>query len=148
MNRLIITYWIIAAAVFGVIEILTLGLTTIWFAGGALAGAAMAALGFPITVQLIVFFVVTGLLLVITRPIATRYLNNRVTKTNVDSLIGMTGIVMETIDNLKAQGQVQVNGQVWSARSSSEEHIINEQEKVEILAVSGVKLIVKEKGGD
>ena len=145
---MIIMYWIIAAAVLAVIEVLTLGLTTIWFAGGALAGAAMAALGFSVILQFVAFVLVTGLLLVITRPIATRYLTGKVTRTNVDSLIGKTGIVTEKIDNLNALGQVKVNGQIWSARSSSDEKIIKEREKVEVLAVSGVKLIVKDKGGE
>ena len=136
-------YWLGAAAIFVVIEIITMGLTTIWFAGGALVSAVMAALSLPLWSQIIAFALVSVILLVLTRPWALKYLNNRTVKTNVDSLIGQTGLVTEDIDNLNAKGQVKVKGQIWTARSVSDDVQLHKGEKVVIESISGVKVIVK-----
>ncbi len=135
-------YWLFAAAVLIVLEILTMGLTTIWFAGGALAGAIAALLRFPLFVQIITFGVVSLILLLITRPIALRYFNGRTVRTNVDSLIGQTCLVTQQIDNLRSVGQVMVKGQAWSAKSWKEDVLIPENAIVKVEKVSGVKLIV------
>mgnify|MGYP004622805367 FL=1 len=86
-------YWLIASAVFLLVEILTLGLTSIWFAGGAIGAAIAALFGAPFLVQMLLFIVVTCLLFALTRPVAKRYLNNRVQKTNTYALFGLTAIV-------------------------------------------------------
>ena len=135
-------YWLFAAAVLIVAEILTMGLTTIWFAGGAMAAAIAALLRFPLIVQIITFGVVSLVLLLITRPIALRYFNGRTVKTNVDSLIGQTCLVTQEIDNLRSVGQVMVKGQAWSAKSWKEDVVIPENSIVKVEKVSGVKLIV------
>ena len=133
-----VMYWLVAAAVFVVIEIMTMGLTTIWFAGGALVGAVMAAVSLPLWSQIIAFAVISVILLILTRPWALKYVN-----TNVDSLIGQTGLVTQDIDNLNAKGQVKVRGQIWTARSISDEVKLHEGQKVSIESISGVKVIVK-----
>lgn len=138
-----VLYWLIAAAVFLILEILTMGLTTIWFAGGSLMGALLAVLHFPLGIQVAAFVVVSVILLVLTRPLAKKYLNSRTVKTNADSLIGKTCIVTQTIDNLRAEGQVTIMGQVWTARSAQDEQIIQKDRKVRVRAISGVKLIVE-----
>jgi len=138
-----VMYWLIAAAAFVFLEILTMGLTTIWFAVGALVGAVMAALGLSLWVQILAFAVVSAIVLLFTRPLARKYLNNRTVRTNAESLIGCVCMVTQTIDNLRAEGQVTVKGQVWTARSTSEERSIPENTKVRITAISGVKLIVE-----
>ena len=138
-----VMYWLVAAAVFVVIEIMTMGLTTIWFAGGALVGAVMAAVSLPLWSQIIAFAVISVILLILTRPWALKYVNNRTIKTNVDSLIGQTGLVTQDIDNLNAKGQVKVRGQIWTARSISDEVKLHEGQKVSIESISGVKVIVK-----
>ena len=134
---------LVAAAVFVVIEIMTMGLTTIWFAGGALVGAVMAAVSLPLWSQIIAFAVISVILLILTRPWALKYVNSRTIKTNVDSLIGQTGLVTQDIDNLNAKGQVKVRGQIWTARSISDEVKLHEGQKVSIESISGVKVIVK-----
>lgn len=136
-------YWLIAAAVFLVLEILTMGLTTIWFAGGSLMGALLAALDFSLGIQVTAFVVVSVILLILTRPLAKKYLNSKTVKTNADSLIGKTCIVTQTIDNLRAEGQVTVMGQVWTARSVQDEQILAKDTKVRVRSISGVKLIVE-----
>ena len=136
-----VMYWLVAAAVFVVIEIMTMGLTTIWFAGGALVGAVMAAVSLPLWSQIIAFAVISVILLILTRPWALKYVNSRTIKTNVDSLIGQTGLVTQDIDNLNAKGQVKVRGQIWTARSISDEVKLHEGQKVSIESISGVKVI-------
>ena len=129
-----VMYWLGAAAIFVVIEIITMGLTTIWFAGGALVGAVMAAFSLPLWSQIIAF---------VTRPWALKYLNSRTVRTNADSLIGQTALVTQDIDNLNAKGQVKVEGQIWTARSISDDVQLHEGQKVMIESISGVKVIVK-----
>lgn len=136
--------WLALLVILLAAEAVTLGLTTIWFAGGALAGFVMAMLGMDLFVQIAVFCAVSILLLVFTRPLAARWLNGNRVKTNAESLIGQTAVVTEAIDNLENRGQVQVRGQFWTARSESDREIIREGARVKIKKISGVKLIVKE----
>ena len=143
MRELII--WLILLIVFIGVEAVTLGLTSIWFAGGALAALLAAALNAPIWLQVVLFLVTALLLLIFTRPIAVKYFNKDREKTNVDSIVGKQAIVTAEIDNLMAQGKVVVAGQEWSARSIEEGITIAEGTVVVIEAVSGVKLLVREK---
>lgn len=138
-----VMYWLGAAAILIVIEIITMGLTTIWFAGGALVSAVMAAFSLPLWSQIIAFALVSVILLILTRPWALKYLNSRTVRTNVDSLIGQTALVTQDIDNLNAKGQVKVKGQIWTARSISDDVQLHEGQKVTIESISGVKVIVK-----
>ena len=139
--------WLAIVIVLLVIEIATLGLTTIWFAGGALVACIAALLHANIWVQIVLFLVVSVLLLFFTRPLAVRYMNKDRTKTNVDSMVGKEAVVTEAIDNLKAQGVVQVNGLEWTARSEESQEVIPKGAIVEVGIVDGVKLIVRKKEG-
>lgn len=136
-------FWLLIIVVMAIIEIITLGLTTIWFAGGALAAFIASLCGAGMLVQIILFIVVSVVLMAITRPLAVEYFNKDRTKTNAESLIGKTAIVLQGIDNLKAQGLVSVNGQEWTARALNDT-AIPEDARVEIVEISGVKLVVKE----
>lgn len=136
-------YWLIASAVFLLIEILTLGLTSIWFAGGAIVAAIAALAGGTFWMQILLFIVVTCLLFALTRPIAQKYLNNKVQKTNTDALIGQKAIVKETINNMESKGRVQLNGQDWTARSLEAGEIIPAGSEVTVRRIQGVKLIVE-----
>lgn len=137
-------YWLIALVVLLIIEIITLGLTTIWFAGGALAAFLAALLGMNTIIQVIIFLAVSFVLLIYTRPLAAKYFNTRRVRTNSESLIGKEAKVTAKIDNFNQQGTVMVNGQEWSARSVDDQ-IIEPEEPVTIIEISGVKLIVKKK---
>ena len=137
-------FWLIVLVVMTVIEIITLGLTTVWFAGGALAAFIASLLGANIVVQVILFVVVSVLLLALTMPLALEYLNKDRIRTNAESLIGKTAVVKQEIDNLNAQGQVSVDGQEWTARSV-EEQVIPKNVQVEIVEINGVKLMVRQK---
>ncbi len=136
--------WFAILVICLVIEVLTMGLTTIWFAGGAFVALIVSAIHAPIWLQVVLFLAISVLLLFYTRPIARRYFNRNVTKTNVDSVIGQNAIVTEEIDNLQGKGRVTLAGQEWSARCVEENGKIAEGAVVEVEAVSGVKLIVRE----
>lgn len=138
-----IELWLVLLIVFLIIEVATLGLTTIWFAGGALAAMLAAILHVPLAFQIILFFLVSLVLLFFTRPIAVKYFNRDRIKTNVESLVGKRGIVTEEIDNIHAKGTVTMNGQEWSARSFAENEVIPQGAVVTVMAISGVKLIVR-----
>ena len=101
-------YWLIALVVFLVIEAATLGLATIWFAGGALVALIAAMCGAGIVIQIVLFLVVSLVLLFFTRPFAVRFLNKDTLKTNVDRVVGMEGVVTEEISNLAGTGKVRL----------------------------------------
>lgn len=140
-----VTIWLAVLVVCVGIEIATMGLTTIWFAGGALVSAILAALNAPLWLQIVAFFVVSLILLYLTRPVAVKYFNKDRVKTNVESLIGRQAIVISEIDNLQGIGQVTVGGQEWSARSVKDDVQLPVGSVVVVRFVSGVKLIVEEK---
>lgn len=133
--------WIIAAAIFAIIEALTLGLVCIWFAGGAVGAAIAAMLGASPIVQVVVFLGVSIVLLALTRPIAGKRLNDKTEKTNVDALIGQRGIVEEKITQYKT-GQVKADGKVWTAACETGE--INEGTVVVIKSIKGVTITVED----
>ena len=137
-------FWLIMIVVMAIIEIITLGLTTIWFAGGALVAFIASLLGASTLKQWILFCIVSFILLIFTRPFAMKYLNHDKTRTNAESLIGREAIVIETIDNLKSEGVASVAGQEWTARAV-DDTIIAKDTVVEIVEIKGVKLIVKVK---
>ena len=139
--------WLLLAAIFIVIEIITLGLTTIWFAGGAFVAAIAAACGANLVIQIILFVVVSVVLLFLTRPIAVKHLNANTEKTNAEALVGAKAVVLEEINNLKETGKAKVNGMEWTARAKSDDEIIPVDSMVTITEISGVKLIV-EKAAD
>lgn len=136
--------WLGAVAILLVVEALTAGLTTIWFAGGALIAAIAAYFGASIAIQIILFLCVSILLVIFTRPLAIRVMNKSVTKTNVHSLIGKKAIVTREISNLAQTGQVRINDIEWKARTASDDIIIPEKAVVVIEEVNGVKLIVRQ----
>ena len=138
-------FWLILFILLSMIEIATMGLTTIWFATGALVATIASVFGANRIVQAILFIVVSVIMLIFTRPIAVKYFNKNRTKTNVESLIGEQAVIISDIDNLQGTGQALVRGQEWMARSEQEDGLIKTGAVVEIVAVQGVKLIVKEK---
>ncbi|KMZ54413.1 NfeD family protein [Dorea sp. D27] len=138
-------YWLVLFVILLIIEILTMGLTTIWFAGGALIAFVAGVLGFGTVVQMIVFVVVSVILLIVTRPIAVKYFNKERQKTNAESLIGQQALVLEDIDTLQSKGRVEINGQEWSAKTDEPDGRIEKNTVVVIDGIQGVKLIVRAK---
>lgn len=140
-----VLFWLAVMVIMLVIEIITLGLTSIWLAGGALVAFILAMLNVPFIAQVIVFLIVSLVLIVFTRPVAVKYFNKDRVKTNVESMIGRQAIVVSEVDNLQGIGRVTVGGQEWSARTVEEGIVLPVGTVVIVKAVSGVKLIVEER---
>jgi len=137
--------WLIAFIVLVGIEIATMALTTVWFAGGAFAAFLLSLAGVSLEIQLGVFVIVSFMLLFLTRPIAKKYINQNIITTNVDSLIGRHARVTSDISNEDGTGTAVVNGQEWTARALNEKDRYPAGMMVEIKRIDGVKLIVAEK---
>lgn len=138
------TWWLIALAVLLLTEILTLGLTTIWFAGGALVAFFASLIGADLIIQIVIFLLVSILLLIFTRPLAIKYINKKRVATNYESLFGKIVKTTSKVDNLNQSGTANVNGTEWTVRSDDNSKIIEAGRKVKIVDIVGVKLIVTE----
>lgn len=136
--------WLIIIAACVIIEASTMGLTTIWFAIGALVAWLIYLTGLNLQVQIVVFLIVSIVCLIFTRPIAVEKLKVGKAKTNLDSLIGEIAKVETTINNFNNEGFVKLKGQIWSARSVDDE-VIEKNEPVVVKEIKGVKLLVKRK---
>jgi membrane protein implicated in regulation of membrane protease activity len=136
-------FWLVLFIIFLVFEIATLGLFTIWFAGGAFVAFWMSVADFSFQSQIIVFLLVSFVLVVTTRPLAAKYVNSNTSKTNVDDLIGRTVKVSETIDNVNETGHVLINGVEWLARAQHDSMVIPKDTQVCVMEISGVKAIVQ-----
>ncbi len=139
-----ILFWLAVMVIMLIIEIATLGITTIWFAGGALVAFVMAMFDVPFLVQVFVFLIVSLILLIFTRPVAVKYFNKDRARTNVESMIGRQAIVVSEVDNLQGIGRVTVGGQEWSARTTQDGIVLPVGAVVIVKNVNGVKLIVEE----
>ena len=136
-------FWLIFMIIFIVFELATMGLFTIWFALGSLVALAVAAVGGPVWLQILVFVAVSILSFFGVRNLALGFFNKNRERTNADSLIGKKGIVTEQISNIHAAGQVTVAGQEWTARAVDDSEIYEAGTMVVIRSISGVKLIVE-----
>lgn len=137
-----IILWLAAFVVFLIAEAATTALSSIWFALGALGALIVAAFAIDMVwLQVVVFLVITTVTLCFTRPIAKKYFNTRLKKTNADRVLEMTGIVREVIDNISGTGSVYIGGTLWTARSEQGE-IIPEGTLVRVIRIEGVKLMV------
>ena len=136
--------WLVVFILLILIELATMGLTTIWFAGGAVAGFVASMLGANVVIQAAAFFAVSILLLFFTRPFAVRYINSNKTKTYVDGLIGQEALVLEEINNIRETGCARLEGKEWTARSMNDT-VIPKDTVVTVERIEGVKLIVKAK---
>lgn len=134
--------WIGIAVFFGLIEILTVGLTTIWFAVAATIAAIAAELGLSTFWQATIFLLCSCILLYFTRPLAVKYLKIGKEKTNTALLIGKIGVVTEDIKAYNS-GLVKVSGQIWTAVTPDNQQEIIKDTRVKVLRIEGVKLIVE-----
>lgn len=137
------TFWLVLFVLLLVVEIMTMGLTTIWFAGGALIAFLINFLEVDAWIQVVVFLSVSILLLVLTRPIAMRFFNQDRQKTNADSVVGQKALVIEAFDAVRGIGRVEVNGMEWLAKVENPENALDVGERVIVEGIQGVKLIVK-----
>ena len=133
--------WLGLVILFLIAEGATVSLVSLWFAAGAVVAMFAALLGAGAWLQTGLFLVVSGALLLMLRPIVRRYLVPKRTPTNVDSLVGATGLVTETIDNVTASGQVKLGAMEWTARSTTGENIPQDT-LIRVDRIEGVKVYV------
>ena len=133
--------WLALLVVFLVLEASTVTMVSLWFAAGSLVAMIAAMLHAQLWLQVLLFVVVSGLLLAALRPLVRRFVTPKLTKTNVDSVIGSTGRVTVAVDNIAAAGQVKLGAMVWTARSTSGDPI-PEGTLVQVDRVEGVKVFV------
>jgi len=133
--------WLALLILFSVGEAITVGLTSIWFAVGSLGALLCALVGGGVWLQLGVFLALSGLTLALVRPLAKKFLSPGYSATNADRVIGQEAVVTQTIDNLRGQGQVNIAGQTWTARSQ-DDTVIPEGALVQVLRIEGVKVFV------
>ena len=133
--------WLGLMVLFLVIEAATVTMVSLWFAGGALAALAVAALDGSFAVQIIAFALVSTVMLALLRPMARKHFTPKLTKTNVDSVIGMEGYVTADIDNMAATGTVKLGAMEWTARSATGEKI-STGTLVKVEKIEGVKAFV------
>ena len=138
-------FWLVVLVVLVIIELLTMGLTTVWFAGGALIATIATLFHAPLALQVILFLIVSAVLLFFTRPLAVKYCNKDRVRTNAESLVGRQAIVISEIDNLQGIGQVNVGGMEWSARTRMDGVRLPVGTVTTVLAINGVKLVVEER---
>ncbi len=134
-------FWLIISGICLIIESFTLGFFVFWFSIGALLALIVSLFTTNVVIQTVVFVVSSTVLLLLTKPLIKKFVKTPKTKpTNVYSIIGKEGIVLESIDNLNSTGKVKVNGELWSAISDIN---IEKGEKIKVLSVNGVKLKVE-----
>ncbi len=134
--------WAALLVIFTIGEGISVGLTSIWFAAGSLAALICALFEGPWPLQIGLFLVVSALCLSAFRPVAKKYLNGKVERTNADRVIGSQATVVEEIDNVKGTGTVKVGSMPWTARSEGAE-IVPVGAQVRILRIEGVKVYVE-----
>lgn len=133
--------WLVLLVIFIMAEASTVAVVSMWFAVGSLAAMIASFLGAEFWLQAVVFMAVSCGLLCTLRPLVRKYFTPKLTKTNVDSVIGSTGLVTSPIDNIMSQGQVKLGAMEWTARSTSGEAIaVGTQVKVD--RIEGVKVFV------
>ncbi len=135
-------FWLAFAVAMLGVEAATVNLTTIWFAGGAVAAFLAALLHMKLAAQIAIFVLVSAALLACVRPLLRRRAARRPAATNADRLIGRLAVVSEPVDNLRATGALRVDGVEWTARAAGDE-VIAEGETVRILEIRGVKAVVE-----
>ena len=135
--------WLALVIIFIVAECLTVGLFSIWFAGGSLVAMLLAMADAGVVWQMVAFFLVSGLLLVATRPFVKKYLMNKKVATNYQSVIGEVAKVTERIDNYNQTGAAFADGKEWTARSFKDAVVLEKGSLVKVVAIEGVKLIVE-----
>ncbi len=142
-----VIFWAVATAAFIILELATVGLASIWFALGALCALIATLLGAPLWLQIVCFAVVSVATLLLTRPLAKKYINSRATATNADRVIGRSAVVKERIDELEGTGAVLADGKMWSA-CTADGSSAEVDDIVIVREIRGVKLIVEPQAAD
>ena len=123
------------------VEASTVTMVSAWFALGALAAMIASICNGELWLQVVLFFAVSTVFLLSLRPLAKKYFTPKIVKTNVDSVVGSKGKVLESIDNVAATGRVKLGSMEWTARSTDGQDIAADT-LVAVDKVEGVKVFV------
>ncbi len=134
--------WLGIMILFLIIEAVTVGLATIWFAAGAFAAILAGLLGVGVMGQIVLFFLVSLILLIFTRPIVIKYINPNKIRTNYENAVDKTVRITKRVDNRNGAGTADLNGQEWTVRMQDDGIVLEEGELARVVAVEGVKLIL------
>ena len=137
-------FWLALMIIFAVVEIATVGLTAIWFAGGSFVALLAHLMGLNIYVQILVFIVISAILMIFTRPWVLKYFKPRLVRTNYETVVGENVCLTETVDNIKGTGRAVYRGQEWTARAYEPGKIIAAGTIVAVKEIRGVTLYVVE----
>lgn len=137
-------WWLILALLLGVAEVSTTTLVFGMLTGGALAAAGASLAGADLTLQLLVFAVVSALLVLVVRPVARRHIRMPLqTRSGVAALVGSEAVVLETVDS--HDGRIKLAGEVWSARSYDGQVELAAGTAVYVVAIEGATALVAER---
>lgn len=136
-------FWACLFVILLILELMTAGLVTIWFCGGAIVALVLSLFNLPVWIQVSAFAVVSILLLIFTRPIVKKLKNKKVAPMNTDRVLNRKCVVLEDINGLSASGSVKIDGIIWSAIAKDENQTIAKGTKVIVKKVDGVKVIVE-----
>jgi membrane protein implicated in regulation of membrane protease activity len=137
--------WLIAAVVFAVGEIATLGFFLAPFAGGALVAAVVSAAGAGDVVSWALFLVVSVILLAALRPIARSHRRQPAQlRTGTAALVGRKATVLERIANGENSGCIRLEGETWTARAYDEDMVFEPGERVHVIEIRGATALVSE----
>jgi len=140
------TTWLALSVIFLIVEIITVGnLISIWFSIGAALAFLVHVLGGSFGLQAAVFIITSVALAILTRPLSRKLIGKKTLKTDIDRVIGSTGIVTRTIDNVHGTGTIVINGMDWTARNVDGDQVILENTEVEVIRLEGVKALVRQK---
>ena len=133
--------WLVLLIGFAGLEGLTAGLVSIWFCAGSLVALVASWFDASLLVQIGLFVIVSLIAMALVRPMARKWIQPKMVKTNADRILDQEGVVLEAIDNLRASGQIKIGGAIWTARAQNDE-LIPEGGRVRVVRIEGVKAIV------
>ena len=135
--------WLAILVLAIVVEALTDQLVSIWFVPAAIVAAVLDFCSVSPVLQVILFFVIAAIGIVLSKTVLSKLIVKPSCKTNIDAIIGEKCIVVEKIDNYAGSGQAKTKGQLWSARSVDDDDVFEPGEVLRVVAIEGVKLICK-----
>lgn len=134
--------WLIIAAILFVGEIITAGFLLLWFAIAAIVAMLVSFITTNLFIQTLIFLIVSVILIIFTRPLLSKYTKGDNTVMNSQTIVGKTAIVTEDISLLNSTGQINVDGEIWSAKTDNPDLTIPKGSRVEIIGIDGVKACV------
>lgn len=137
-------FWLVLLVLFLMMEASTVALVCLWCAFGALAASVASVCGAEVWLEVVLFLAVTVITLAALRPVLKRFINPKLVKTNLDAIIGSSGLVLDTIDNLQSTGKVKLGAMEWTARST-DGNPIEKDTVIEVDRIEGAKVFVSVK---